>query len=130
MTYDLKPSSNSDLPVSWITGPATDPSLWGCRGVGTWEYNPHRPPGNILDPHPPHGINAHLSFLKLCPCGLEFGLFGLPFFLKLVMKTTFFGGFRSPFLKNSSFFLLFEVKFGIKSPKPNQFPGVPKVFFK
>ena len=24
----LKPSSNSSLPFAWITGPATDPSLW------------------------------------------------------------------------------------------------------
>jgi hypothetical protein len=25
---DPKPSSNSDLPVAWITGPATDPSFF------------------------------------------------------------------------------------------------------
>jgi hypothetical protein len=36
---DPKPSSNSDLPVAWITGPATDPSLnfcWECLSF-CWE---------------------------------------------------------------------------------------------
>jgi hypothetical protein len=31
---DPKPSSNSDLPVAWITGPATGPSLG--RGLGVF----------------------------------------------------------------------------------------------
>jgi hypothetical protein len=31
---DPKPSSNSDLPVAWITGPATDPSLFGILQPG------------------------------------------------------------------------------------------------
>jgi hypothetical protein len=34
---DHKPSSNSDLPVAWITGPATDPSL--CNSISSLPFS-------------------------------------------------------------------------------------------
>ena len=40
-TPDLKSSSNVSLPFAWITGPATDPSLWAygmCLNVEYEKY--------------------------------------------------------------------------------------------